>query len=311
MSKGIQPSAENDLAEVFKAARTLLAAGTKEPEIIIPTLAFAHCVGLGWGECVAAKKPLIDAWNSSSWDQATVHFNKFYMTCVPIEVVEGVPFIRRAPISVSAILGTRENGVPSQAFIDIYQTSEVVDESVVAEAYRDALLTEGISWEEGCSRAVTTHEFLDGSLHIMAASTVLSGYPQISLLALGENQQEWIDVPELPSPEWIKLYCNALKSTSEFKNKVRGRTGPSAMPENLIPAYVAYSLETYQKKNKEIHELLNERILCDHWKTLPEYEPNSSATKQLNRVVKNYRGRFEAAFYSFTLYFPPYLAYEE
>ena len=320
MSEDIQSSATGELAEVFKAARALLKTGTEEQGVIIPTLAFARCVGLRWGECDAAKKRLLDTWNRPDWEQAKTDFNDFYTTCIPTEVVDGVSFIRRNSVSARAVLGTRENGLLSQALIDIYQSAKTTDGSVVAEAYRNALLKKDVSWEEGCVRAVTTHEFLDDSLHITAASTVLAGYSQLSLLALGEDQQEWIDSPELPSPEWIKVYYDALKHTSEFKERVSGKRGPTGETYNLTLAYVDYCLRSHSKTERQRHEILNKHVLCEHYKKFPENKPNQSlaeekryesAAKQLNNSVDTFEGRFEAALSSFILYFPPYLSYKD
>ena len=69
----------------------------------------------------------------------------------------------------------------------------------------------------------------------------------------------------------------------------RTRGGPPAAG-NLVPACVAFYLRAYGEieNRKEIHGLLNEHVLRETGKELPEEAYGSSGTNQLWRDVNNH-----------------------
>jgi hypothetical protein len=70
---------------------------------------------------------------------------------------------------------------------------------------------------------------------------------------------------------------------------LRTRGGPPTAA-NLVPACVAFYLREYGKieSRKEIHRLLNEHVLRETGKELPEEAYGSSETNQLWRDVRNH-----------------------
>jgi hypothetical protein len=79
---------------------------------------------------------------------------------------------------------------------------------------------------------------------------------------------------------------------SELTTRKRGR---APKPENLILACVAFYLRPYLRSRRAIHKLLNEHVLHESGKKLPEGDYSTSETNQLWRDVGKVKDRLLAA----------------
>jgi hypothetical protein len=100
-------------------------------------------------------------------------------------------------------------------------------------------------------------------------------------------------VAPFPEPRIVQEFYEMLlwkPSGDGFGKDLATRTrGGAPSADNLILACVAFCLRNNGKiqGRKEIHRLLNEHVLCESHKTLPEEGYTSSETAQLWRDVNH------------------------
>jgi hypothetical protein len=180
-----------------------------------------------------------------------------------------------------------------EVVIAVYPHPQPASSQQVANLYERTLSAAGVSWEESRESRV-------GSMH--------AEYREEHLLIIVEHGDKTIPAEHreagfrkqvFPHPGRVGEHYQLLMGkpsgggfASYLHTRKRGR---APEPETLIPACVAFYLRTYIQSRKQIHKLLNEHVLRDTWKTLPEEDCSSSQTNQLWRDVRRFGGRLLAA----------------
>jgi hypothetical protein len=241
-------------ARLFKAARVLLEKRAGEDEVF-PTLA---CEGLQardnggvWGTLTAA---FVEAWeNPEIWESKTHELLERTGRIRPIEVVDGVLILERAPVAIK-IWG----GSEPEVWIEIMPRSKPATPEEVASSYERAMQEQGIPFHE--DRAISMDCVLtEHHLRIVLKPVFVGMY-------ISDSPPR----EPFPSPVLVEDSCRGLLEGSLGKRlRARVRGGPWK-PDNLVPAIVAFFLRTYggMEGRKEINRLLNEHVLRDTGRNL-------------------------------------------
>jgi len=279
------PFAEERFNELFRAARTLLKQDAEEDQII-PTLALAHQIGQGVLHLVAERTRFATIGeDTEAWDKEADRFVHRYGSLRPVRVVEGVLILERLPVSV-AVEDDPNQEVPREVTISVYSHRRLAKPEHVAYRYEKTLAVAGISHDEQRTGHMS-FDFHGRSLLI----TIRNG-----------SRGESLDGPDgfrlvetsFPHPWLVQEFYRILlgsPSGDGFVRRLASRTrGGPPLAINLVPACVAVYLRGYGKieSRKEVHRLLNEHVLGETAKELPEEAYGSSETNQLWRDVSNH-----------------------
>jgi len=105
--------------------------------------------------------------------------------------------------------------------------------------------------------------------------------------------------PMFPLPakvgEHYELLMGKPSGVGFARHLTTRKRGPAPEAVNMVAACVAFHLRTFIGSPKEIHRVLNEHVLRETRKSLPEEGYSSSETNQLWRDVEKVKGRLLAA----------------
>jgi hypothetical protein len=279
------PFAEERFDKLFRAARTLLKQDAEEDQII-PTLALAHQVGQGVSHLVDQRTRFATIGeDAEAWAKEADRFVRRYGSLRPVRVVEGVLILERLPVSV-AVEDDPGQEVPQEVTVSVYPHRRLAKPEHAAARYAKTLAVAGIPHDEQRTGHMS-FDFHGRSLVI----TIRNG-----------SRGEYLDDPKLfrvvetpfPHPRLVKEFYRmllGLPSGDGFARSLASRTrGGPPLAINLVPACVAFYLRGYAKieSRKEVHRLLNEHVLRETGRELPEEAYGSSETNQLWRDVSNH-----------------------
>jgi hypothetical protein len=293
---------EERFGELFKAARILLRKGVSE-ETIIPTLAYAYNARLAWA-LAEEKNQLISAWTDpEAWRAEAELFAERHPSLRLVEIVDGLLVVER--LSVYAYVHTPvyvgewdaaprpsdrvRVGWDTEVVIAIYPHSRQASSESVASLYREATSANGLAVGESDTESLAVERRENYTLIIVKHrdKTIPNGPKGLS----------WR--PVFPPPDRVGAYYGLLMGTaygqgfaSHLNTRKRGR---APEPDTLIPACVALYLRPAVGSRVEVHKMLNEHVLRDTWKKLPEESYGTSKVNQLWRDVEKVRSRLEAA----------------
>jgi hypothetical protein len=293
--------------ELFEAAQMLLRGGVTQEERVIPTLAFANCVQVV-RSLAAEKEQLVAAWEDpEAWEHEVEIFSWKHASLEPVRVVEGILVLERRPVYVdihTPVYVGEWDAKPTakerakvlwdrEVVIAVYPHPKPASSQHVANLYERALSAAGVSCEE-------SREALVGSIRVE--------YREDHLLIIVEHGDKTIPAEHreaafrklvFPHSDRVGEHYQLLMGkpsgggfSSYLHTRKRGR---APEPETLIPACVAFYLRTYIQSREQIHKLLNEHVLRDTWKALPEEDCSSSQTNQLWRDARRFGERLLAA----------------
>jgi hypothetical protein len=291
------PPMEERFDELFRAARVLPEQGAQE-EQIIPTLALAYEIGKGPSRLVAERGQFVEVEDDkAAWEQEADSFVRSYGRLRPVRVVDGTLILEWLPVSVEVEDDPR-NKVPKKVTVSVNAHRRLAKAEHVAFLYEKTLADRGIPHDEQHTGDMGFHFYGRGLLITIRSGTVprLLGGPRGVVLRK--------DRAPFPHPRYVQnFYTMLLDPPSgegfrrDLATRMRG-VAPTAI--NLVPACVAFYLREYgreyeklesRKERKEIHRLLNEHVLRDTGKRLPEEAEGSSKTNQLWRDVGVVEGR--------------------
>jgi hypothetical protein len=304
---------EERFDELFEAARMLLREGVSEEERIVPTLAFANNVRVMW-PLTAEKERLLAAWGDpEAWEREAEMFAWRHTRLRPIEIVDGIPVLEQLPVYVyihNPVYVGAWDAEPTEdeharalwdmeVVVAVYPHPRPASRELVADLYERTLSAAGVSCEESRKSRM-------GSMRVE--------YREDHLLLIFEHGDKTVPVgpraaryrkPVFPHPGRVADHYELLMGrpsgggfASDLATRKRGR---APEPENLISACVAFYLRAYTRGREQIHKLLNDNVLRETWKTLPEGGYSCSETNQLWRDVDKVENRLLAAAYP--LYF--------
>jgi hypothetical protein len=224
--------------------------------------------------------------DKEAWDKEADNFVRRYGSLRPVRVVDEILVLERLPVSVKVGYDPDQEN-PKEVVVRVYAHRRPAKPEHVATLYEKTLVDAGISHDE----QRTGHmgfDYYGPNLILMIRHGEL-------VTRLNSPRLGWrIDRSPFPHPRLVQEFYRMLLGAPSGEGLVqhlttRTRGGvPAAI--NLVPACVAFYLREYGKieSRKEIHRLLNEHVLCETSKTLPDETYGSSATNQLWRDVSNH-----------------------
>jgi hypothetical protein len=282
------PPPEARFDELFKAARVLFKEGITKEDQIFPTLAFANEIGQGTEHLVAEKERLARAKvDGETWEREANLFLSKYGRLRPVRIVDGILILERLPVSI-VIHNHQATEIPEEVAISIYPHPQPAQPEHVASLYSKTLSAAAVPCEED-QRATMGFDFRSWYLIVTAQRADV----RERLKRTGVAQP--IDAASFPHPrlvqEFYRMLLGVPSSDGFARYLVTRERGGAPEADNLIPACVAFYLRNYGKieGRKVIHRLLNEYVLCETWKTLPEDAFSSSETNQFWRDVNDKR----------------------
>jgi hypothetical protein len=279
------PPAEERFHELFRAARILLKEGAEEDQII-PTLALANEIGQVTPHLVAERRRFIKIGkDEEAWSREANRFVRRYGSLRPVRTVDEILILERLPVSVE-VENDPDQEVPEEVTVSVYAHRRLANPEHVASLYEKILAAAGIPHDEQRTGHMS-FDFHSRSLII----TIRNGSIVKRLNRPHPGFQ--IERASFPHPRLVQEFYRMLlgvPSGDGFARYLAARTrgGPPAAI-NLVPACVAFYLRGYGEieSRKEIHRLLNEHVLRETEKELPEEAYGSSETNQLWRDVSN------------------------
>jgi hypothetical protein len=266
-------------AGLFESARVLLEDGADEDRVF-PTLAWAGLeVRDSGGKRAELREALVEAsQNPEEWARLTGDLLERTGRVRPLEVVDGVLVLERAPVSVKVW-----EGPEPEVWIEVMPRSKPASPAEVASLYEQAMREHGLPCEE--ERAISITSFLTEHHLRLIVRPVFLG------IHIGDGPPEDL----FPSPGLVGNVSRGLLEGG-LGERLRGRkSGPGWKPETLSLAIVAFYLRTYggMVGRKEVHKLLNEHVLdpargghLPHLQRLPEEGISTSASNQLWKNVE-------------------------
>lgn len=304
---------EERFGELFDAARMLLRKKVTEEERTIPTLAFANDVQLLWSLAAEKKRLLAANGDPKAWEREAEMFAWKHASLRPVQVVNGILLLERVPVYVyvhnPVYVGEWEVKPTAREYARVLWDTDVVlavyphprpiSPAYVADLYRKTLSAIGVSFETSRQSRVGSMREEHRENHLLII--VEHGDKTLPAGHRGAGTRK----PVFPHPDRIGYYYKSLMgkpSEGGFASYLITRQrGPAPEPEGLISASVAFYLSTRVQGRKEIHKLINEHVLRESWKRLPEGGYSSSETNQLWRDAEKFGKRLLAA--SHPLYF--------
>jgi hypothetical protein len=274
-------AAEELFDELFMAARVLLGENAEEKQII-PTLALANHLCHGVPRLVREKDQLVGVWGDErAWDEEADGFARRFSGLQPVQVARGALILERQPVSIS-IGRSVADGNPVAVVVRLYphQTTLAKPEDV-ASLYGKRLSDAGISSDEKRTGNLSFH-FRNGRLELdITPGTVVE---RIEKPKPGFRT----DKASFPHPSLVRSLYSALRDEFRGDLATRPRSHPPKA-KNLVPACVAFFLrEEYGIAGRMIiHRLLNEHVLCEIGKSLPEGHSTSEETQLWKSVGNN------------------------
>jgi hypothetical protein len=298
---------EERFGQLFEAARMLLTEKVTEEERIIPTLAFANDVQLLW-TLQAEKKRLVAAnGDPKAWEREAEMFAWEHPGLRPVEIAHGTLLLERLPVYVylhNPVYAGEWDAQPTakerarmlwdmEVVIAVYPHTRPASSERVADLYERTLSAAGdSSWD--------SHESRTGSM--------CAEYREDHLLIVVEHADKTVPAkyrgtefrkPKFPLPakvgEHYELLMGKPSGAGFARHLTTRKRGPAPEAVNMVAACVAFHLRTFIESPKEIHRVLNEHVLGETRKSLPEAGYSSSETNQLWRDVEKLRGRLLAA----------------
>jgi hypothetical protein len=304
------PPPEERFAELFEAARVLLREGVTEEDQIYPTLAFANELGQGVVNFVEEKDRLVSAYSSDadSWDEAVDWFSRKHASMRPVGVVDGVLYLERIPVRVQVHnYPIADVVVPRLVTISVFPHRRSATPEQVAALYDERLSSAGIPHEQSASGQFPYFAFEDGYLLFEVGHKRTAVAPEHIGTVFRDRK------PEFPHPRLVSAFHKMLLGSASgdgfARYLVTRRRGPVPKPQALIPACVAFYLRDYgdMREGAEAHRLINEHVLREYQKELPEGH-SDSASNQLWRDVDKVKNKLLAAAYAIYRYDPGHTA---
>lgn len=276
-------SPEQRFEALFRAARALLNEGVGHEDVVLPTLVLANNLDLG---CVRDRLSEASQ-NPGLWKVETDRFTRVFPQLRPIDVIEGAVIVERTPVSVEIVNYAHPHiVVPKHIAIEVRPSFRMVKPEQVAHLYERHLAAAALSHSEQWVGSMSW-DFWKGrsELSIRIEYPYTSASAEVAASSLPEGG------PRFAHPFFVGRYYEMLMGTAEgpgFAKYLIGRSrGRSPVADALVPAATAAILRYHAgvESPKAVHRLLNEHVLRDGWKTLPEGY-SSSESNQLWRDVK-------------------------
>jgi hypothetical protein len=284
-------SPEQRFEALFEAARVLLKEDVAHEDLVIPTLAFANGVGEGYVALADTRRRLLKVEQGS--EQWEVEVDGFLRACPafrPVGVVDRVVMLERLPVSVEIIDYAHPNIVmPKMVTLEVGPSFRMAKPEHVAALYERVLTSAGIPCTESLEGAMRWRfRTFPGHRLLIDVDHRYGREARVEHLAHMHPEGNLV----FPHPSIIREYYKMLMGKPEgpglAQYLVRRSRGPAPVADTLIPAcvaaYLRYSGDI--KSRKKIHSLLNEHLLRDNGKVLPEEGYSSSAVNQLWRDVE-------------------------
>jgi hypothetical protein len=247
-------------AGLFNAARVLLKEQADEDRVL-PTLG---CEGLltqesqsGWGELKAS---FVEAWQKPEvWESKKRELLERSGRIRPVEVIDGVLILERAPVAVKVW-----GGPEPEVWIEIMPRSKPATPEEVALVYEQVMKEHGIPHHE--DRAVSGTSVMMGHHLRLMLKPVFVGFYISDSPPRGP----------FPTPALVGDFYRGFRQGS-FGKRLTGRGGGDNKwkPDNLVPIVLAFFLRTYggMDSRREINQILLDHVLPGTWKShLGEHE---------------------------------------
>lgn len=275
------------IEELFRAARALLKEDIGHEDVVIPTLVLA--VGFDLEDI---RRRLSEAKQSPArWKAEIDALVRTYSQVRALDVVEGAVIVERIRVSVEVRNYPHPHiVVPKHVEIRVGPGFRAVKPEQVALLYEDHLNAAKIAYSQQWAGSMSWH-FFRGAPSL----TINVEYPWAHKNAEVASSSLPARGPEFAHPYFVGRYYEMLMGHAEgpgFAKYLAGRSrGRVPVAETLVPAVTAAILRYREgiESPKEVHRLLNEHLLYDTFKTLPEGY-SSSASTQLWRDVNKVRG---------------------
>jgi hypothetical protein len=274
------PAREERFSELLKAARVLRRECVTEEKRIYPTLAFAN--ELCQGVAVEEKERLVSAHENGAdgWDAEVERFSRKYASLEPVRVVDGVVILQGRSVDV------RVHNYP-MAGADIARVVEISvfpywgppSPEEVAARYGEVLTSASIPCEQSASGQLPYFDF-EGTRLLMEVGHEPADVSPDHIGTVFRGRK-----PEFLHPRVVgSTYKMLLGSTSGdgfARYLVARRRGQAPEADNLILACVAFYLRDYggMKQGAEAHRLINEHVLRESAKRLPEGYADSASNQ--------------------------------
>jgi hypothetical protein len=278
-----RPLPQDIFKELFGAAKTLFKRGIAQEELIIPTLAFANRAS-ALPELKALRDQFAELEDSDTLrDQFVNDFYQRFRGLIPITVSDEVLVLRRVPMFLNAVRypGTT---VVREVVIDVFMRS--VKPAEVAEHYERWLVGEGLTYDES-SQGMFSYAFPNAYLAMTVGPGKVLNEGQVARMSLSGRQ------PVFPPPQLVAEQYRSLKG-SVTRKRVRGfayalggrQSGPTASPDNLIPACVGWYLrEPGRISDKHrLAGLLNQHLLAPCGKREVGVTSDNAIWKNIDKV---------------------------
>jgi hypothetical protein len=185
--------------------------------------------------------------------------------------------------------------------ISVFSHKRPATPEQVAALYDKLLSSAGIPHEQSASGQFPYFAFEGGYLLIEVGYKPTAIAPEHIGTVFQDRK------PEFPHPrlvsEFYKMLLGSASGDGFARYLVTCRRGPAPKPYILIPACVAFYLRDYggMREGAEAHRLINEYVLCEHRKELPEGH-SDSVSNQLWRDVDKVKNKLLAAAYAICWY---------
>ena len=280
--------AEERFDKLFRAARVLLREGIDQEDRVVPTLAYAYCVCEGdLYSSVSHRFEELEE-GSEAWERRADAFVSAYGSLRPVRVVGGILILERLPVSVE-IKRDPDTEQAKEVRLFAYPHRRPAEPKHVGSLYERTLSAAGVPYGES-DMGQMGFDFSFG--HLMIYVTREKRY-HLYPKAPGSGMPIREEAVPFPTPRIVQGFYEMLlgkPSGDGFWKRLATRTrGGAPSAANLIPACVAFYLRNNGKiqSRKEIHRLLNEHVLCETHKFIPEVTYATSESNQLWRDVND------------------------
>ncbi len=273
---------EHRFRELFNAARVLLREGTKDENVIVPTLAVAYEIDRGVEGWILEKEQIL----SGEQGKAPLVMGRdgrmhpdISQSVRLVNVVDEVLVMKQFPVSVEILRGgfpfPKLSAPIEGVLIQAFPYKRLVKPEEVANLYEEALKIEGISCGEG-EGGVFEHEFIGDHLRFTIRQRSLSSRPLTPPPTSGFPPSGLVG-------DFLKLVMDRFSD-----RLITRKRGPDPAAEIVIPACVAFFLRVsgeMKEDRKEPHRLINEHVVNKG--QYPEIGVSESESNKLWRCVIN------------------------
>lgn len=283
------PVLERRFAAMFEAARALLKEEIGHEDLVIPTLAFAGGIDEGFGDMKEARRRLLAERSSERWEAEADRFVRACPNFRPVGAAHGAVILERLPVSITVRnYAHPQLVIPGWVIIYVTPSHRMAEPEHVATLYEKVVSDAGIACTESLEGRMDWRYGRVFGNHLLI--TVENKFGETGAARIVQDYPE--RKPVFPHPWVIRQYYRMLMGSPEgpgfakfLVGRSRGRA-PSAV--SSVPACVAAHLRYCVgiEGRKEVHKLLNEHLLREIGRALPEEGYSNSAVNQLWRDVE-------------------------